>query len=429
MKIKVSSLGCRLNHSEMQSIVTELRERGHEVFDETASAAANRPDPGSEPDVVVINSCAVTLHSERKTRKLIYRAARELKERSHSRILVVGCMAKDLEQEDNLYFIPNDYKYLVPDLIENIVLFHDLDREKASPFGYRTAIQATTTRVNLKIQDGCDNYCSYCIIPYLRGEPRSKPFEDISNEFDQLLASGCKEIVLSGVMIGHYKSGKNKLDDLLEELLAKDGEFRLHLSSLSPNYVTARTGDLITHDKMVKHLHLSLQSGSNTVLQRMNRSYTREDFLSLAETLKTREPLINLTTDLITGFPGETDAEFSETMDLIKAVEFSHIHTFRYSPRPGTKAAEMNETVEEWVKKERSRKVMELYKKQKADYYAKFNNRKSLLLTEKSREDKGRGFNEYYIPIELEEEQPANKFIEIITLFDPEKLILKGTTR
>ena len=415
MKIKISSLGCRLNQSEIQSVITVLKTNGHTI---TA---------GNDADIYIVNSCVVTQTSERKTRKLLHRAVRAIGEDIHTKkVIVTGCFADTVKEEENVIYVTNDYKYMIPQIIENWGTLETLSLDNISRFDYEIPLKAATTRINLKIQDGCDNFCSYCVIPFVRGTPQSKSFKDIMKEFHALLHGGYKEFLLTGVMIGKYNSEGKNFRDLISLMLSVDGDYRLHLSSLNPTMIDDGIVDLLMDPKMVHHLHLSLQSGSNSVLRRMNRHYSREDYLDITERIKRKNELFNFTTDLIVGFPGETEDEFKQTIELIKEVNFSHVHTFRYSPRPETEAAAMDNKIPENTKSERSQIVIDLNKKQKLNYYSKFNNKESSFLSEQAKQGKTTGFNEYYIPVQIDEILPRNEFYTIKTELDYKKFQLIG---
>ena len=414
MKIRITSLGCRLNQSEIESVSTALQDAGHTVvFTGTA-------------DVYIINACAVTSRSERKTRQLIYRAMELCGEKNPDRIIVTGCAGDETRRDGNITFISNDRKYLIPELVEGMAA-RDIELHEASRFSYPAPLRCSTNRVNLKIQDGCDNFCSYCIIPYMRGAPVSRPMPDILAEFRQLLENGYKEIILTGVNIGKYNDSGKDLGSLVEKVLSTDGEFRLHLTSLDPEAASEKLINLFAHPKIVKHLHLSLQSGSDTVLSRMNRPYNSSMYMEAVNKLKKVDSLFNFTTDIITGFPGETDSEFEETAGIVKEAGFSHIHTFRYSPRPGTKAAEMPDALHESVKTMRSEYIIRMYTEQKRAYYSRFSGKVSTMLTEKVKNGMTTGFNEYYVPVVIEEKPGRNKFIKIKTEPDTAEIRLKGT--
>lgn len=413
MKIRITSLGCRLNQSEIESVSTSLQEAGHTVaFTGTA-------------DIYIINACAVTSRSERKTRQLIYRAMELCGDSNPRRIIVTGCTGDDIKHDGNITYVSNDRKYLIPELVAGMETC-DIELRAASRFDFHAPVKCSTNRVNLKIQDGCNNYCSYCIIPQMRGAPVSRPSADILSEFRELLDHGYKEIILTGVNIGKYNDSVNGLGSLVKNVLSVDGEFRLHLTSLDPEAATDELTGLFAHPKMVKHLHLSLQSGSDAVLKRMNRPYNSTMYMDAVQRLKKVDSLFNFTTDIIAGFPGETDAEFEDTLNIAKAVPFSHVHTFRYSPRPGTAAAEMPGAVHESVKTSRSERIIKLYTQQKIEYYAKFSGKKSTMLTEKVRDGMTTGYNEYYVPVVIDEKPGRNKFIEILTEPDSSGLRLKG---
>ncbi len=412
MRIKIQSLGCRLNQAEIQSVSTRLQKSGHTIVTD------------GDADAYIINTCAVTLISERKTRKLIYQAQRSAEPNPEALIIVTGCAAGEERREGNTYYLSNDYKYRIPEIIDNRDLFDGITCDDADRFGFHTPVKSSRTRVNIKIQDGCDNFCSYCIIPFVRGRPVNSPSEKIIRECLELLNEGYKELILTGVMVGNYQDGTTGFDMLVEKILALPGSFRLHLSSLSPQSVTERLINLTGHDKLVRHISLSLQSGSDKILRAMNRRYTGEDYCKTVDAIKKIDPAFNFTTDLIVGFPGETEEDFEDSLDLIKRINFSHIHTFRYSPRPGTKAAEMTETVPEEIKRERSRRVIELYLKQKEEYHRQFDNRESVFISERSRDGITAGFNEYYIPVSVNAPLRRNRFYKIRTSMgnDPERL-------
>lgn len=412
MKIKIESLGCRLNQSEIESVSTALQNMGHDIV--TSGAA----------DIYIINSCAVTGRSERKARQLIYRALEKTGGGGKEKIIVTGCATDAIKADGNITYVSNDHKYLIPEIIEGVASRYK--EMGPSRFGYEAPLKCSTNRVNLKIQDGCNNFCSYCIVPFMRGKPQSRPYKDIIPEFRLLLESGYKEIILTGVNIGKYDDDGRDLAKLVTGILELDGEFRLHLTSLDPDSATDELISLFAESRMVKHLHLSLQSGSDTVLRRMKRPYTRADYISAVNRLKAVDPDFNFTTDVIVGFPGESEEEFSDTVSLVKEAGFSHIHTFRYSPRPGTEAALMDDAVPEIMKTERSREIINLYMSQKESYYKRFHGRDGVFLSEKFRGGVTTGFNEHYIPVEIPEKLPRNEFFNVRTEYPAESYKLRG---
>lgn len=413
MKIKISTLGCRLNQSEIQSVSTVLLDRGHEI---TLS---------DDADVVIINSCTVTGRSEQKTRQLINRATESMRSRQ-GKIIVAGCIARSIRVEEGIVYVPNDYKHLIPDLIDDPSILDRTGPDAKSRFSYAAPVKSSTSRASLKIQDGCDNFCSYCIVPLARGAPQCKPADQALDEFTRLVAAGYREVVLTGVMIGKYRDGGLDLAGIVDRLTAVEGDFRVHLTSLSPRYVTPALIELLAGGKMVKHLHLSLQSGSDAVLSRMNRPYTRDEYRSLTERIRARMPDFNLTTDVIVGFPGETEDEFLDTLDLVRDVGFSHVHTFRYSPRPGTAARALGDTVPGTEKTRRSCAIIEQYAAQKREYYGRFTGRESVFLSERTRRGITSGFNEYYVPVEVHEPLARGRFFTVTTELDTERPVLNG---
>ena len=412
MKIKITSLGCRLNQSEIESVSTTLQERGHNIIST------------GDADIFIINSCAVTGKSEAKVRNMVSRALAA--ENKSARIVVTGCSTDEFRNHPRVTYISNDYKYLIPEIIENIKSLDELSKSLPSRFDYAPPLKSSKVRANLKIQDGCDNFCSYCIIPYMRGAPVSRDAGNIIKDFNELTANGYKEIILTGVNIGKYRDGSVSLSGLIRRILESNSFFRLHLTSLDPDSADDELINLYKDPRMIKHLHLSLQSGSDSVLSRMNRPYKRSHYIEVTEKIKTLAEDFNFTTDVIVGFPGETEREFDDTVAIAREVGFSHIHTFRYSPRPGTKAYNFDNAVSESIKKTRGRVITDLMAELKKNYYCRFNNRESLFLSEKGRGGITPGFNEYYIPVEISENIPANQIYRVATRFNETKYNLTG---
>lgn len=411
MTVKIFSLGCRLNQYEIESVSTALKQAGMTLTDSE-----------EEADFCVVNSCVVTGKSEAKTRNLIRRAQKSPK------TIITGCFAKLLKKDGNTVYLPNDFKHWIPSLILNWDEIDSLERLKPSRFHYSPPVEASTTRVNVKIQDGCDGFCSYCIIPLVRGKPQSRDLKEILEEVKTLSDQGYQELVLTGITIGKYQCGGVDLAGLLEKILGLSGHFRLHLSSIDPNLITPALLDLLSHSRMVKHLHLSLQSGSNAVLKRMNRQYTREAYLDLVFRIRGRNALYNLTTDVITGFPSESEKDHRDTLTLIQEAEFSHVHTFRYSPRPLTPATNFENPVEESVKKARSLEIMEQSAQTGLQYLQKFHQKEGWFLGEKKTRAGISGHTDYYLPLLLKTGGEVNHLTRICYEFDGEEKILKGKT-
>jgi len=412
MKIKIESLGCRLNQSEIESVSTTLQNMGHVIV------------RSGEADIYIINSCAVTGRSERKARQLIYRAIEKTGGNDRGRIIVTGCATEPVKKDNNITYVSNDHKYLIPEIVRGGASGYE--KMKAARFGFDAPLKCSTNRINLKIQDGCDNFCSYCIIPFMRGKPQSRSYNDIISEFSLLLENSYKEIILTGVNIGKYCDNGKDLGALIRGILELDGTFRLHLTSLDPDCAPDELLSLFSDPRMVRHLHLSLQSGSDTVLRRMNRPYTRADYLRAVNKLKSVDTDFNFTTDIIVGFPGESEEEFNDSVSLVREAGFSHIHTFRYSPRPGTRAASMDDAVPEIVKTERSREIISLHMEQKNLFYKRFSGRNGIFLSEKFRNGVTTGFNEYYVPVEVQQKLPRNEFFTVRTGYTEKSYKLRG---
>ena len=362
MKVGICSLGCKVNIYEAEYVTNLLKENNYTIVDFEEKA-----------DIYIINTCSVTNESDKKSRKMINRAKRNNKD---AIIIVMGCYSQVSSEEiDADIILGNKDKSKIIEIIEEYkrtkqskTIIHDLtkvDFEKMEITKFENH-----TRAFVKIQDGCNAFCSYCIIPYARGRVRSKNPTDVINEVTKLVEDGYKEIVLTGIHTGRYGMDINSsLENLLEELIKIPGIYRIRLSSIEINEITPKIIKLIKESNvMAKHLHIPLQSGSNKILKLMNRRYNKEEFISMVSNLKEIED-ISLTTDLIVGFPGETDEEFSETIETLGIIGFTKIHTFPYSKRKGTPAASMENQVSPEIKKERVRKVLEISNSSEQKYY------------------------------------------------------------
>ena len=362
MKVGICSLGCKVNIYEAEYVTNLLKENGYIIVDFEEKA-----------DIYIINTCSVTNESDKKSRKMINRAKRNNKD---AIIIVMGCYSQVSPEEiTGDIILGNKDKSKIIEIIEEYQktkkskkIIHDLTKvefEKMEITKFENH-----TRAFVKIQDGCNAFCSYCIIPYARGRVRSKSPSDVINEVTKLVNEGYKEIVLTGIHTGRYGIDINtKLEELLYELVKIPGIYRIRLSSIEINEITPKIIKLIKESNvMAKHLHIPLQSGSNKILKLMNRRYTKEEFISMVDNLKEIED-ISLTTDLIVGFPGEAEEEFNETIETLGTIGFTKIHTFPYSKRKGTPAASMDGEVSPEIKKERVRKVLELSNNSELKFY------------------------------------------------------------
>ena len=362
-KVAFYTLGCKVNQYETEAMLEMFEKKGY-------------TNVGSEEyaDVYVINTCTVTHMSDRKSRQYIRRVK---KKNPKSIIAVVGCYSQVspeeiLEIEDvNLVMGTNDRRTIVDrieELDSNSKLSTVDDIMKVREFESIEISQNNgKTRAFIKIQDGCDRYCTYCIIPYARGRIRSRNIDEIREEIITLANNGYKEVVLTGIHVASY--GKDLKEDIgiLDVIKAVndiDGIERIRLSSVEPVLFTDEFIDEICKiDKLVPHFHLSLQSGTDSTLKRMNRRYTAAEYKRTVDTLRDRIKDVMLTTDVIVGFPGETNEDFSETLRFLKEIKLMHMHVFKYSPRKGTPAASMKDQVDPQAKQFRSDALLNLSKK------------------------------------------------------------------
>lgn len=376
MKVNIYTLGCKVNFYESNLMKEKLIDAGYTYTDMDDS------------DIVIINTCSVTNTADNKSLKAARHAAGLGKN-----VIVVGCSSQNKEEAyekiDGVNVILGNkgksdiVSYIQKYFDKNERIIGVSDIQKVS-FEEMKVNNFDKTRAFVKIQDGCNNYCSYCIIPYLRGDVRSKKSDDVINEVKSLIESGHKEIVLTGIHTGHYGSDINEsFAGLLKKLVKIDGLLRLRISSVEITELNDEFLDVLKNSQvLVDHIHIPLQSGSNTVLKRMNRKYDKDYFINKIDTIRSIRPDISITTDLIVGFPGETEDEFNETIDTINKIKFSKIHVFPYSRRKGTPADLMDNQIDEKVKKERVSKIINLSKELEQDYFSKFIGKELIFIPE-----------------------------------------------
>lgn len=367
MKFYIYSLGCKVNSYESNVMKDNLINNGF------VSSSID------EADIVIINSCCVTNTADNKTMKLI----RHVRNNYDVILVVVGCFVQS--KKDDLSFIPGDIllgnknKSVVSNYINRFLV----DRNRIEDIYDVSKVDFETMKLNnydhtrafIKIQDGCNNFCSFCIIPFTRGDVRSKPRRDVINEVKGLISNGHKEIVLTGIHTGNYGAEFENYDFacLLSDLVQVEGLERLRISSIEITEINDRVIDIIkNHDILVDHMHIPLQSGSDTVLKSMNRKYDMKYFFEKIDSLRKIRPNISITTDVIVGFPGETDDLFLETVSNIKKIGFTKLHVFPYSRRSGTVADKMDNQVDECIKKKRARVLLDLSKELEINYMNKF---------------------------------------------------------
>ena len=375
MTFNIFTLGCKVNSYESNVMRDKLINKGYiEVSDDA--------------DIYIINTCTVTNTADNKSMKLIRRV---VKEHGNSIIVVCGCMVQNKKESiDGVdIIIGNVGKSNIADYIADYVKTKNkkLDIYDMMDVTFEPMIlnNFNKTRAFVKIQDGCNNFCSYCVIPYVRGNVRSKSREDVLNEVNTLVNNGHKEVVLTGIHTGNYGVEFDNYDfaSLLNDLVKIKGLERLRISSIEAKELNDRVLDIIKNNDILEdHMHIPIQSGSDGVLRRMNRKYDKKYFINKINEIRSIRPSISITTDVIVGFPGETDEEFNETIDTIKKINFSKLHVFPFSKRNGTKAAEMNDQVDDVTKKERTHILIELSNKLENDYMNKFINKEVIFIPE-----------------------------------------------
>ena len=417
MKVGFLTLGCKVNQYETNGMIQRFKEHGYDIveFDDKA-------------DIYIINTCTVTNMSDRKSRQFLRQAK---KNNPDSVVVAVGCyvqVSKDeLEQipEINLCLGTNDKTQIV-EYVEKYIdeknkkeeldnILYDANFED---FGSVTYTEKT--RAVIKVQDGCDRFCSYCIIPFARGKVRSRKPESVIQEIKEIAKSGIKEVVVTGIHVASY--GRDfkedyRLIDLLEEINKIDGIERIRLGSIEPLLITEDFMErLIKLEKVCHHFHLSLQSGCTETLKRMNRRYTAEEFEVIVERLRKYYQDVILTTDIIVGFPNETEEEFECTYEYLKKINFYKMHVFKYSPRKGTKASEMPEQIPGDIKEIRSKRLLELSDNNEIRFLDSYIGKTVEVLFEEC-DEQGyyKGHTANYIMVKVKsEEDLSNKIVNVV---------------
>lgn len=406
--IAFKTLGCRVNLFETDALASRFQESGYDIV-----------ESGSNADVFIINTCTVTNQSDQKCRQAIHQIRRN---NPNALITITGCMVNNYKEallRSGIadYVIDNERKAAIFDIINDHFKNGESDPEgyDRDLFSYKPAFNTFHTRSLIKIHDGCNNFCSYCIIPTVRGRSTSRPVQDVYDNIKEVVAHGFKEIVLTGVNMGRYKSEETNFEQLVENILNIDGDFRVRISSIEPDQFSEHFLTLFQHEKLAPHMHICLQSGAETTLKRMHRFYTAAQFRNMCERIKTFRPDFNITTDIIVGFPGESDSDFQESCKFAEEIGFSHIHTFKYSVRSGTKAALMPDQIPEKVKSERSEIMRGISLQNKIKYFNMMQGKNQRLLIERI-DSKGiaKGYGENYIPIHIKANNAErNTFINV----------------
>ncbi|MDP1836309.1 MAG: tRNA (N(6)-L-threonylcarbamoyladenosine(37)-C(2))-methylthiotransferase MtaB [Chlamydiales bacterium] len=370
-KFRIVSLGCRTNQYEAQAYRDQLEAMGY--------VAAENDDAA---EICVVNTCTVTAGADKDSRHEIRKLARQ---NPNTRLVVTGCSAET--QKEAIQSIEG---------VTDVVLNKDKERLLDIVFPEMELLPEFSiknfdghTRSFVKVQDGCNSFCTYCIIPYVRGRSRSRSMDDVLREVEALIANGFKEVVLTGINIGDFDGAKtdhpDRLADLVRAVDAIPGLERLRISSIDPDEVDDNLIDAVLNGKNTCHsFHIVLQSGSNVILKRMNRKYTRQIFLDTVERLKVASPDFTMTTDVIVGFPGETEADFHDTLTVLQEVCFAKVHMFPFSPRPRTRAALMPNQVPAELMRERKQQLIRVAEQQAFVLRERFVGRRMSVLTEQT---------------------------------------------
>jgi len=427
-KVAFYTLGCKVNQYETEAMEKLFEDRGYTIVSHDEKA-----------DIYVINTCTVTNLSDRKSRQFI----RKVKKLNGEAIVaVVGCYSQvapeEVEKIEGVDVIigTSDRKRIVDlcerakaengkiNIVRSIKTYDEFEEINVDDI-------KSKTRAYIKIQDGCNQYCSYCIIPYARGPIRSRKLEDIVREVEKLSASGFKEVVLTGIHVASYGKdlGDIRLHHVVERIAQIEGIERIRLSSVEPNLITKEFMEALVRSKKVcDHFHLSLQSGSDSVLKRMNRKYTRAEFKEKVELIRNYMPNAGITTDIIVGFPAETDEEFEETLDFVREIGFSRIHVFKYSPRKGTPAASFENQIHGSIKNERSERLIKLANQLMKDFSLKQVGKSMEVLVEEEVDGFYEGYTTNYIRVKIPYEEAMGdlegKLVDVyISACDDEYLI------
>ncbi len=371
-KFKIATLGCRTNQYESQAYQSQLEAMGY-----TPS------NNGEVADICIVNTCTVTESADSHSRHEIRKLARE---NPNSQLIVTGCFADGQQNKVRAF---EGVTHVVANKDKENLLAVAFPEEELPEFSIQRF--EAHTRAFVKIQDGCDSYCTYCIIPYVRGRSRSRPIVDILKEVTSLIANGYQEIVLTGINVGDFEEPQadsqktHRLADLVRMVDQIEGLKRLRISSIDPDEVDDDLLDAVINGRHTcPSMHVVLQSGSNVILKRMNRKYTRQIFMDTVMRLRAANPDFTFTTDVIVGFPGETDADFAETLAVMQEVEFAKVHMFPYSDRPRTRSAAYSNKVPVAIIKERKQQVLRLAEQIAFSLRARYVNRQMSVLIERS---------------------------------------------
>lgn len=398
MKFNIVTFGCKVNQYE-SNMMKERMLSSNFFYVENIS----------EANIIIVNTCSVTNVADKKCLKMIRRIKREY---PNSILVVAGCSSQNKQEiYENLdidILIGNKDKSKIDILLKEYIKTHKryvkFYNDRKLDFEDMLISDYNHIRAFIKIEDGCDNFCSYCIIPYVRGSVRSKNFETVIKEAKSLTQKGHKEIVLTGIHTGHYMDNDYDLTDLINELSKIEDLLRIRISSIEITELNDKFLNMLsTNKKVCDHLHIPLQAGSDEILKKMNRKYDLKYYEEKIKKIRMIRPDISITTDIIVGFPYETDKLFNETLEFSRKMNFSKIHVFPYSIRLGTSAANMPNQVDESIKKERVKKLMDLSEIMEKEYYNKFVGKELDILVEECDNNVSVGHSSNYLMIRLNE--------------------------
>ena len=407
MKAAIHTLGRKVNIYESEYIINILKENGYQIVDFDSKA-----------DIYIINTCTVTNTSDKKSEKMIKRARKQNKD---AIIIAMGCHAQI--KGDNIdadIIIGNKDKSKIISLIEEyqenknkIKRIYNLDNVSFEDM-YISSFNSHT-RAFVKIQDGCDAFCSYCIIPYARGPIRSKDPKTVIKEITSLVENGYKEIILTGIHTGKYGKDINyTFEQLLKEIIKIKNLYRIRISSIEINELTDPILNLIKDNQVIaKHLHIPLQSGSDKILKLMDRKYDLKFYKDRIEKIRKMIKDVSITTDLIVGFPNENEKDMEDTLKFLKEIKFTKIHTFPYSKREGTKAVSMENQIDETIKRKRVKTVLELSDQLEQDFYQSKLNETEEVIIEQTKDGKSYGYTSNYIKVEIDSPLKPNEVISV----------------
>jgi len=407
MKFNIITLGCKVNTYESNFMKEALTLNGFSFCEENELC-----------DLIIVNTCSVTDTSDKKSLKTVRRARREC---PNGVLVVCGCSTQnDKEKYQDIgidILLGNKDKSKIVELVRNYLKnkekYQMITSERNLPFEDMEITKFDQVRAYIKVQDGCNNFCSYCIIPYVRGDVRSKAFEKVICESKNLIKNGYQELVLTGIHTGSYNDNGKDLCDLIEEISKIDDIKRIRLSSVEVTELNEKFMNLLKNNKVFcDHLHIPLQSGCDEILKVMNRKYDTKYYRNKINEIRKIVPNISITTDVIVGHNYETDELFLKTYDFCKEMNFAKIHVFPFSKRTGTASSRMGGEIEETIKKERTRKLIELSEKMEQEYFEKFKGKKLDVLIETCHNGQSVGHTTNYLKVVINKELKPNQIYQ-----------------